>query len=346
MRNKIQAIEKLLPEAIEQFKTRYELLQIIMQKGPIGRRGLTAHVRLSERIIRSEIDKLSQNGLVNITVKGICITDLGRQILNTLYMELHYIESQTRQEEEIKILLGLKKVMILKGNLDNDEDTKISMGFAINSLLGLMLREHMTVAITGGTTVANMVHYMPQNENLYKNIHVLPARGSVGKRVELHANIIAAELAAKLDGVYEVLNIPDNLSHQSINLIKSEPQIEKILKKLNKTDIIIFGIGNALKMANHRKETKETLAILKEKQAVAEVFRHYFNGQGEVVYASEAIGVSPDMAKNIPIRIAVAGGKTKAKAILAARSILEKGYLIIDEDAALGILEQAEKLKN
>ncbi len=339
MQNKIQAIEKLLPEAIEQFKIRYELLQIIMQKGPIGRRGLTSYVKLSERMIRSEIDKLAQGGLVNITLQGICITELGREILNTLYMALHYLQSQTRQEEEIRVLLGLKKVMILKGSIEDDEDTKNNLGFAINSLLELMLKEYMTVAITGGTTMANMVHYMPKSEGLYKNVHVIPARGSVGQRVELHANTIAAALATKLEGVYEVLNIPDNLSHQSISLIKIEPQIEKILKKLNKTDIIIFGIGNALKMANHRKESSEILSILEQKNAVAEVFRHYFNEQGEVVYANEVIGVSPDMAKNIPIRIAVAGGKSKAQAILATKSILAEGYLIIDEEAANEILE-------
>ena len=335
MQNKIQAIEKLIPEAIEQFRTRYELLQVIMQKGPIGRRGLTSYVKLSERMIRSEIDKLSQSGLVNITLQGICITQLGREILNTLYMSLHYLESQTRKEEEIKKLLGLKKVIILKGNIADDEDTKINLGYAINSLLELMLKEHMTI----GTTMASMVKYMPTVDGFYKDIHVLPARGSVGQRVELHANTIAVELAAKLEGVYEVLNIPDNLSHQSINLIKSEPQIEKILKKLNKTDIIIFGIGNAIKMAEQRKESKEILSILEQKNAVAEVFRHYFDAKGEVVYANEVIGVSPDMAKNIPIRIAVAGGKTKAKAILATTSMLKEGYLIIDEEAANGILE-------
>ena len=57
------------------------------------------------------------------------------------------------------------------------------------------------------------------------------------------------------------------------------------------------------------------------------------------MYASEVIGVAPDMAKEIPIRIAVAGGKSKAEAILAARSLLQEGYLIIDEEAAAAILE-------
>ena len=342
MQNKIIAVEKLLPEAIELFKIRYTLLQTIMQKGPIGRRSLTTCLALSERMVRSEVDKLAQNGLVMVNIQGITITKLGQQILNTLYLPLHYLEAFTRQEEEIRVKLGLKRVIILKGNLEKDEETKVNLGFTMDRLLQEMLKSHMTIAITGGTTMANMVYYMPNSQRCYENVHVLPARGSVGQRVELHSHIIAVQLATKLGGMYEVLTIPDNLSHQSINLIKSEPQIEKILQKLTKTDMIIFGIGNALKMAKHRKEPEEVLEILKEKEAVAEAFRHYFNAEGEVVYATEVIGVGPDMAKNIPIRIAVAGGKSKAEAIIATKSLLQDGYLILDEEAAIAILDNLE----
>lgn len=339
MQNKIVAIERLLPEAIELFKTRYTLLQTIMQKGPIGRRGLSTCLSLSERLIRGEVDKLAQNGLVNVASQGMTITKLGEDILSTLYLPLHYLEELTRQEEAIKEKLGLKRVIVLKGHLEQDEETKTSLGFAICSLLEEMLTAHTTIAITGGTTMAHMVHYMPKSLKAYEGLNVLPARGSVGQRVELHANTIAVELAGKLGAMYEILTIPDNLSHQSISLIKNEPQIEKLLQKLAKTDIIIFGIGNAIKMAKHRKEPQEVLNLLKEKAAVAEAFRHYFNADGEVVYASEVIGVAPEMAKEIPIRIAVAGGKSKAEAILAARSLLQEGYLIIDEEAAAAILE-------
>ncbi len=339
MQNKIVAIERLLPEAIELFKMRYTLLQTIMQKGPIGRRSLSTCLALSERMIRGEVDKLAQNGLVTVAVQGITITKLGEEILNTLYLPLHYLEELTRQEEAIKEKLGLKRVIVLKGHLEQDEETKTSLGFAICSLLEEMLTAHTTIAITGGTTMANMVHYMPKSLKTYEDLHVLPARGSVGQRVELHANTIAVELASKLGAMYEVLTIPDNLSHQSISLIKNEPQIEKLLHKLTKTDMIIFGIGNAIKMAKHRKEPQEVLDLLEKKAAVAEAFRHYFNADGEVVYASEVIGVAPDMAKKIPIRIAVAGGKSKAEAILSAKSLLQDGYLIIDEEAATAILQ-------
>ena len=148
--------------------------------------------------------------------------------------------------------------------------------------------------------------------------------------------------------MYETLTIPDNLSNQSITLIKNEPQIQKLLHKLSKTDMIIFGIGNALKMAKHRKEPQAVLNLLIKKKAVAETFRHYFNQEGEIIYGSEVIGIAPDMAKNIPIRIAVAGGASKAEAILATTQLLGEGYLIIDEEAAKAILDllTAKRLNN
>ena len=342
MQNKFTAFEKLLPEVITLFKTRYTLLQLIRQQGPVGRRTLVTLVDCSERTVRNEVEKLAQNGLVSISTQGIEVTPTGEEMLGTLYAFYHSLEAFTKLEEELTAKLGMQRVIILKGSLE-DETTKERLGLAATNLLEEMLEDHMTLAITGGTTIAHMISHMPYMSESKSDLHVLPARGSVGERVELHANTIAASLAKKLGAAYEVLTVPDNLSNTSISLIKNEPQIEKLLQKLAKTDMIIFGIGNALKMAKHRKEPLEVLSLLEERSAVAEAFRHYFNAEGQVVYASEAIGVSPEMAQDIPIRIAVAGGSSKAEAIIAAKSLLHNGYLIIDEEAANAILHHLSK---
>ena len=107
--------------------------------------------------------------------------------------------------------------------------------------------------------------------------------------------------------------------------------------------MIIFGIGNAIKMARQRKEDSTVLELLDERHAVAEAFRHYFNENGEVIYHSEVIGVSPNMAEQIPKRIAVACGKGKARAIIAVKALLKGSFLVLDESAARAILKLLEK---
>ncbi len=390
MQNKIVALEKLLPEFSQMFKMRYVILQKILQKGTVGRRTLVQELELSERMVRAEVEKLEEQGLIHISVKGMSITTLGEEVLSSLYMPYHLMDELSRLEEEVATALGLKKAIIVKGNFGEDNEVVNSLGLAFGSLLEELLKEDMTlaitggttiakmvdhmpsishsfnglhvlpargsvgervelhantiaVAITGGTTIAKMVDHMPSISHSFNGLHVLPARGSVGERVELHANTIAVKLANRLNAKYEVLNIPDNLSNQSIHFIKNEPQIENLLKKLSETDMIIFGIGNAMKMAKHRKETQAVLELLEERRAISESFRHYFNAEGEVVYDSEVIGVSPVMAMKIPYRIAVAGGKEKVLAILASKILLEDSYLILDESAARTILSVVQK---
>lgn len=344
MQNKIVALEKLLPEFTQMFKIRYVILQRILQKGTVGRRTLVQELELSERMVRAEIEKLEEQGLIHISVKGMTITKLGEEILSSLYMPYHLMDELSRLEEEVAKVLGLKKAIIVKGEFGENSGVGSGLGLAFASLLEELLTNEMTLAITGGTTIAKMVEDMPTIIQSFETLHVIPARGSVGERVELHANTIAVKLANKLGAKYEVLTIPDNLSNQSIHYIKNEPQIEKLLQKLSETDMIIFGIGNAMKMAKHRRETQEVLDLLAARKAVSESFRHYFNAEGEVIYESEVIGVSPTMAIKIPYRVAVAGGKEKASAILASRVLLEDSYLILDEEAARAILEKlAEK---
>lgn len=343
MQNKIVALEKLLPEFSSMFKQRYLILQSIMQKQPIGRRTLMQFLKLSERTIRTEVEKLEEQGLIEITTKGMCVTVLGEALLSTLYMPYHSLDEMNRIEESVAQLLGLKRAIIVKGTLGENEETENGLGLTLSALLEELLEVGQTVAITGGTTIATTVAHMPTMNHPIKDVHVLPARGSVGERVELHANTISVKLAEKIGGSYETLTIPDNLSNQSIHFIKNEPQIKKILQKLSETDMIIFGIGNALKMAKHRKEAPEVICKLETEHAVAESFRHYFNAKGEVVYYSEVIGVSPMMAKSIPTRIAVACGESKVQAILAIKGLLKGSYLILDESAARALLLTGDK---
>ncbi|PHV72105.1 Cro/Cl family transcriptional regulator [Sporanaerobium hydrogeniformans] len=340
MQNLITALDVFIPEFSLLFKIRYHVLQVVAEQGPIGRRGLAMVLQASERIIRKEVEVLSRQGLVEISHMGIGITCEGEKILSSLYLPLQVLEGASLLEQELEKRLGIKQVVIVKGNADQDEEVKKRLGMACASMLGGLLRDNLSIAITGGTTIAKMVEFMPRQHGNYKNLMVMPARGSVGGRAEFQANTVAVELAKKIGAQYELFTLPDNLSSSSIELIKQEPTIQKVLHKLTETDMIIFGIGSAMKMARRRNEPSEVIEKLESKKAVAEAFRHYFDTEGNIVYASQAIGVSPAIAKQIPLRLAIAGGESKASALLATRELIEGGYLIIDESVAQEIIKK------
>lgn len=339
MKNIMLRLEKIIPEGMQDFKIRYVILQAILENEPIGRRLLAGLTTYSERTVRAATDILSKQGLIQIAHSGMMTTQSGRDLLDELYLPLQELNEFSLLEEQIEALTGAKKVIIVSGNVDEQESVKWQLGKAGSKLVLSLIEDGSTIAITGGSTVAKMVELTPQKQEGSTNATIIPARGSIGKRMEFQANVLAAEFAKKIAGKHEILNIPDNLSVASIETIKQEPHIQKTLQKMRKSDMIILGLGDAMKMAKRRNENEEIIALLKEKEAVAEAFRHYFNKEGEIIYSATNIGLDLEIAMKISTRIVLAGGQSKAIALLATKSLLRGSYLVMDEGAARYMVE-------
>ena len=68
------------------------------------------------------------------------------------------------------------------------------------------MRRSSRIAITGGTTMAALVEAMPYTA-VQKAEMVLPARGSIGRKLELQADTLAAKLAEKAGADYRMLHL-------------------------------------------------------------------------------------------------------------------------------------------
>ncbi|WP_219726119.1 sugar-binding domain-containing protein, partial [Tetragenococcus halophilus] len=91
--------------------------------------------------------------------------------------------------------------------------------------------------------------------------------------------------------------------------------------------------------APRRKMTEEEILMLKRKNAVAESFGYFFDEDGKVVYKIPRVGLQLKDIRDIPYIFAVAGGKSKAKAIRAyMENAPQQTWLITDEAAANEIL--------
>lgn len=328
----LMVCERIVPEIVSVLKERYKILNHLVYEEPIGRRTLAAVTDLPERTVRSHIELMRTNGLVDIYKPGIYLTDEGQAIVPKLRNFLNELDRIGELEHRLTEVLHINRVIITP--TDGTLMVK-KLGYTASKLLQKLLKPNAVVAISGGSTMAALAEEMPL---LPLEPTVVPARGGVGEVVEYQANVIASVLAERLRGTYKMLHLPDGLSQDSLHMLMTcEPQIKEIGDLINRTDVLLFGIGTAMRMADQRHIGDDIRQILVENHAVGEALGQYCDIEGNLIYSTNNIGLSlPDVAE-VPNVIAVAGGEDKAGAIIGVMRACKKGILIIDEQAAEGM---------
>lgn len=321
---------KIVPELVEVLDKRYNILRTIYYKQPIGRRILANDLGLGERIVRTEINFLKNQGLIEINTPGMSVTSNGEIIVNKLKDFIREIKGLSELEQQVKEYLNLEKVIIVPGDSDENPTVLKDIGKACANYLKEIIKDNYTIALTGGSTLKEVVEAFP-NSNSFQNILVVPARGGMGKKVETQANTLAASFAKKLKGTYKMLHIPENLSLEVLDTLLKEKEIKQIVDCIRNADILIYGVGNAIKMAKKRGAETEEIDYLQELGAVGEAFGCYFDKNSKVVSQTTAIGINVNEARKIKTHIAVVGGHSKAQSVLSTQRNNENGILVTDE---------------
>lgn len=345
MKQLVHCLKKLIPDQLEIFTRRYQILKIINKLQPIGRRSIAQCLGVSERIARSEIDKLNEEGFLEVEKAGMFLTPAGEEILKNSSEIMREILGFSELEQKIQELLQVKKVIIAEGNSDENESIKREIGAMAAQEMLKQIHPDSTISLTGGSTMEYLVDSIPVFQAKKARL-VVPARGSVGHNVEQQSDTLASRLAVKLNAEYRLLHIPDSLGIKAMNEIKNEPSIQDALSEMQQATIVLFGIGDALRMAEKRRVSEAIYDYLIRKEAIGEAFGYYFNAEGEIVYTSRSISISLEAIKKIPCIIAVAGGTKKARAIIAVSKNFKECILVMDEAAAkkiISILEMEQR---
>src|SRR5699024_9419823 len=214
--------KNIFPALLEIMQQRYDILHPVSLFQPIGRRGLSKHTNLKERIVRNEVDRLQAQGCIKITHKGMYMTAKGNVTLERLTIFMIEIIGFTHLQRQLEEKLHVEKVRIVPGNSDEDEWVKQEMGKACIALMQQKIKPGYTIAVTGGTTMSAVAKVMTPLEKEGKFLFV-PARGGVGKKVEHQANTIVAEMAHKTKSDYRLLYVPDPLSESAYQSVILEP---------------------------------------------------------------------------------------------------------------------------
>src|SRR5690625_6801854 len=102
MKDLINAQKMIYPDLLEVMQKRFTILYTISLFEPIGRRGIVEQTGFTERFIRNEIDLLQNQNLVQMTTKGMLITEIGKDIITNLHefnRELSGIRSEEHTSE-------------------------------------------------------------------------------------------------------------------------------------------------------------------------------------------------------------------------------------------------------
>ncbi|TCP24858.1 central glycolytic genes regulator [Scopulibacillus darangshiensis] len=331
--------KKLIPDVLDVMSTRYRILQSVHFLQPIGRRTLSVNLGITERVLRGEVTFLSQQGLIHMSKNGMSLTSEGEKMVLSLEDVMKDVSGLKHLEKQLETVLDVPSVVIVPGDSDHNPEVKNEMGLACVQEMERCLKPESIIAVTGGTTLAAAAEIMhPLKKKALENVQFVSARGGLGEQVENQANTICAKMAEKAEASYHLLHVPDQLSEESYLTLIEEPSVQKSNQLLQSATMIIHGIGDAKTMALRRNSSQALLNKIDHEHAVAEAFGYYFDQDGRVVHKVKTIGMQLESLYDNRTVIAIAGGRSKARAIQAYFKKGPDSILITDEGAAEEIL--------
>ncbi|WP_342082237.1 sugar-binding transcriptional regulator [Enterococcus faecalis] len=341
MLKEFKMIEAVAPDMLDVLQERFQILRNIYWMQPIGRRSLSETMGITERVLRTETDVLKQLNLIEPSKSGMTLTERGLEVYQGLELVMNQLLGMHQIEKEMTQYFGIQRCIVVAGDSDIQKKVLSDFGDVLTNTLNLLLPNgENTIAVMGGTTMAMVAENMGSLETEKRHNLFVPARGGIGEAVSVQANSISAVMANKTGGNYRALYVPEQLSREAYNSLLQEPSIQEVLTLISHANCVVHSIGRALHMAARRKMSDDEMVMLKQKNAVAESFGYFFDEEGKVVYKIPRIGLQLKNLQEIPYVVAIAGGKTKAKAIRAyMKNAPKQTWLITDEAAANEILK-------
>lgn len=339
MRETIDLLQKFTPEIIYLLERRYNILRVISSNQPLGRRTLAEKLMLGERVVRGELDFFRKQQLLQIGTAGVSLTPECEGILDDLRNLVHKLQGLTSLEKRLAQSTSLARVCIVPGDVDKDPTILKELGKLAGRFIRDTVRDNWIIAVTGGTTMAEVAANTPCDSGC-NNVVVVPARGGLGEDVDIQANSVAALLARRLKAAYRLLHIPDSISGKLRANLLGDDRIQEIVALSRKANLLMHGIGLPEVMAKRRQLAWQEMLQGTDKRPVGEVFGNCFAADGSVVMTTPTVGPSLEELSEMELVVAVAGGHSKAEAILA---VLKNGFvkmLITDQGAA----EKMEKV--
>ena len=336
MLDDMTVLSRIAPALMTDIGRRAQVLSSIESMQPVGRRALAARLNLPEREVRAAAAALKEQGLITMDAAGMQLTPQAIEVLSGAHDLSRAMFGLTKLERALSQLLQVPHVIVVSGNADADPQVLREVGRAAAHRVHKLMQNGMTLAVTGGRTLSEMAHGMQAATPM--NVMVVPARGGMGTSVETQANTVAAEIARRVGGHHRVMHLPDTLDQAAMQEMMRLPEVRETLDLLQRTDLVVHGIGRADAMARRRRLTAEENELLRSRRAVGEAFGDFFDFEGKTVLQASTVSLGLGKLHRDSRMVAVAAGEAKAEAIIAATRHEKHDSLITDEAAAQKIV--------
>ncbi|TWT28266.1 sugar-binding transcriptional regulator [Planomicrobium sp. CPCC 101110] len=278
-------------------------------------------IGVSRPVISKLLNKARDIGIVEIYIKD---------------ESAHTVELEHRLEKTY----NLKEAIVIPTTDLTTEMVKQTLGKAASVYVSKKLPGIKSLGISWGSTLSKFVQEYPYEQ--HQELKIIPLVGGMGRKlVEIHSNLLAYQLAKKMNSNCSYLYAPAMVGSDELKqrLVQSE-DIAMVLEEGRNVEMAVVGIGNPFEgstMSAMDYLNEADLESLQQAGAAGDIGSRFFDAAGKQIkhpLNDLVIGLDLNEFKNIPEVIGIVEGAHKAESVKAA---LNGGYLdvlVIDDVTA------------
>jgi deoxyribonucleoside regulator len=255
------------------------------------------------------------------------------------------VERDPELEKQLIQTFRLKEALVLKTLSPHRSPALQPLGQLAAHYLERVLTDGSTMAVCLGRSTYETINAI--SPDFQAKVRVAQAMGSMPFSMqEVDSATLARPLAQKLEG--EVLYLSSPLMADSVEaagVLRRQREIERVLMAARAADVALLGIGSLDPATSGFIKagflSPDELADLVTTGAVGDVAGQIYTLEGQLhpcEYNQRVIGITLAELRQIPITLAVAMGRAKAKAILGGLRTGAINVLGTDDSAAKEVL--------
>ena len=249
--------------------------------------------------------------------------------------------------ETLRTTFKLASVHVVP-SFTNDDDQRDAVGRAGGEALRSFAHDGTTIAVSSGRTVSALARTM--HKLSLPDATVIQVSGSSIDAAEHSPEVCASAVAAKLSARCLNLHAPAYVSTAELaRNLRHEPALSWHFDQVANADILLFGIGELLP-STPLEQPPYVDATMRDRYitagAVGIVFDRFFGADGYEISGAltdRSMAVDIEVAKKIPVRLAVCSGTIKREAVMAALGAGLATHLVLDTALAQALLSEGDQ---
>jgi deoxyribonucleoside regulator len=263
-------------------------------------------------------------------------------------VEIRIVNPFARAEEFERALcerFGLEACRVVSVSKSQDGNKKI-IGSTAAELVAELVEDGDVVGLSWGVTMREMVNSLPSYRRQVA-CDVVPLIGGLGEvQPEHQVNVLVHEFAECFDGNFSMLYAPAlSDKAEAISLLMQQAPITQVVEMWSRLSMAVVGIGESPPTSPMRKTgyySEQEVDELVRGGAVGDISGRFFDSNGAEVDASanqRLIAIPFDTLCKAKLRVGVAGGRSKVRAILGTLRGGLVNVLVTDSVTACALLQ-------